>query len=96
MSMLPKHEDQNPHYDPKEDFTLEQMHRFTKVANQAQKNRNTLEQLSDKDVSIVEAARRAAMRPVIHPKPNKPNTARYAAWMVVVCAVGLWIMYMTR
>lgn len=96
MSMLPKHDDQNSHYDPKEDFTLEQMHRFTKVANQAQKKRDTLDQLSDKDVSIVEAARRVAMRPIIQPKKYKPNTVRYAVWMIMVCVFGLWIMYMNR
>ncbi len=39
MAVVPKHPDHYPHYDPKEDFTNEQRHRFTQVANQAEEQR---------------------------------------------------------
>ncbi|MDE1340652.1 hypothetical protein HGG78_11475 [Vibrio aestuarianus] len=96
MSVLPKHTDKNSHYDPNEDFTQDQMHRFTKVANQAQKKREILENRDEKDLSIIDAAKRVALRPVVKPRKDKPNTVRYAVWMSLLCVLGLWLMYMTR
>lgn len=96
MAVLPKHTDQNPRYNPDDDLTLDQLQRFTRAANHAEQKRKELEQI-DKP-SVVEVARRArrvAMRPVIKPKPDKPNTARYAIWLVVFAVIGLWVMYMS-
>lgn len=96
MAVLPKHTVQNPRYDPDKDLTLDQLQRFTRAANHAEQKRE--EQRQIEEPSIVEVARRArrvAMRPVIKPKPDKPNTARYAIWLVVFAITGLWLMYMS-
>ncbi|UHJ62929.1 hypothetical protein [Vibrio furnissii] len=96
MAVLPKHTDQNPRYNPDDDMTLDQLQRFTRAANNAQQKRQ--EQREHDAPSIVEVARRArraAMRPVIKAKENKPNAARYAIWLVVFAITCLWIMYMS-
>ncbi|MGD8110761.1 hypothetical protein ACQEXU_09680 [Vibrio sp. TRT 21S02] len=90
MAVVPKHTDQHARYDPSQDFTTEQRHRFGKIANKAQKRREELEERPN----IISAAKSAAMRPVVVPKKDKPNTARYAAWLIVVMAFSLWLMYM--
>ncbi|MBY7784905.1 hypothetical protein KW410_01805 [Vibrio fluvialis] len=95
MAVLPKHTDQNPRYNPDDDMTLDQLQRFTRAANSAQKKREELhEQEQPSIVEVARRARRAAMRPVIKPKENKLNTARYAIWLVVFAIIALWLMYM--
>ncbi|WP_070971875.1 hypothetical protein [Vibrio sonorensis] len=91
MAVVPKHPDQNSRYDPRKDMTGEQLHRFGKVANQAHKRRKELED----NPTVISAARTAAFRPVIKPKKDKPNTARYVAWLIVALAASLWAMYMS-
>ncbi|MDC0611963.1 hypothetical protein OAP63_14620 [Vibrio sp.] len=43
MAVVPKHNDRNKKYDPKDDLTLDQIHRFTKVANHVQHERDEQE-----------------------------------------------------
>ncbi|EMP93682.1 hypothetical protein V7N88_000375 [Vibrio cholerae] len=91
MAMLPKHNDRYPNYDPSKDLTKEQLQRFTQAANSAQHKR---EEIHEADSSFMQHAKRTALKQVVKPKPDKPNTARYAAWMTVFGAVCLWLMYM--
>lgn len=95
MAIVPKHNDSNNRYDPNQDLTADQLHRFGKAAQKAQKRREEHDEKAT-IVSTARAARRAALRPVIQPKKDKPNTVRYAVWMIVFMAISLWIMYMTR
>lgn len=95
MAVVPKHSDSNSRYDPAQDLTADQLHRFGKVASQAHKRRK--EQLEKGTIaSTARAARDAAFQPIVRPKKDKPNTVRYAVWMIVVLAGLLWVMYMTR
>ncbi|CAK4075350.1 hypothetical protein OH458_14095 [Vibrio sp. MarTm2] len=91
MAVVPKHKDSHQRYDPSQDLTQDQLHRFGKVASSAQKRR---EKLSTRQ-SVLADAKDAAFKPIIQPKKNKPNTVRYAVWMIVVMAVSLWLMYMS-
>lgn len=91
MAVVPKHEDQNPRYDPKKDLTSDQMHRFTEVANKAQQRKEAIGTRR----SAYTAVKEKAMRPIVTPKKDKFNSFRYGIWLIVACAVGLWLMYMT-
>jgi hypothetical protein len=90
LSVQPKHGDRPPRYDAP-DLTSEQRHRFTSVANQAQARRERLEE----EPTIIETARRAALKPVVKPRPDKPNRVRYAIWLCTFLLVCLWLMYMS-
>jgi hypothetical protein len=95
MAVVPKHSDSSSRYDPGQDLTADQLHRFGKAANKAHKRRK--EQLERGTIaSTARVAREAALKPIVTPKKDKPNTVRYAVWMIVVLAGLLWIMYMTR
>ncbi|EGR2024043.1 TPA: hypothetical protein RUZ63_002967 [Vibrio cholerae] len=91
MAILPKQNDRYPNYDPSKDLTKEQLQRFTQAANSAQHKR---EEIREADPSFMQYAKRTALKQVVKPKPDKPNTVRYAAWMTVFGAVCLWLMYM--
>jgi len=97
MAVLPKHTDQNPRYDPDDDLTLDQLHRFTRAANKAQKKREVIEQ-SDAP-SVIEVARRARRSAVRGEKQgranNKVSSKRYAVWMVCIAIVALCVMYLS-
>lgn len=90
MSVQPKHNDRPPRYEAP-DFTSDQRQRFTSVANQAQVRKERLEE----EPTIIEAAKRAAMRPVVKGRPDKPNRARYAIWLCTFLLFCLWLMYMS-
>ncbi|WP_159650677.1 hypothetical protein [Vibrio atypicus] len=92
MAVVPKHSDQHSRYDPSKELTQDQLHRFGQVASTAQKRR---EKIMAREQSVLSQAKDAAFRPVVRPKKDKPNTTRYAAWMIVVMALCLWLMYMT-
>ncbi|KJY82906.1 hypothetical protein TW81_11935 [Vibrio galatheae] len=94
MAVVPKHTDSQHRYDPDQELTADQLHRFGKVAQKARERRK--EEVEKRTVSAVaRAARDAALKPVVTPKRKKHNTVRYAAWMIVVMAASLWLMYMT-
>ncbi|NVD08497.1 hypothetical protein FCU94_16760 [Vibrio sp. JPW-9-11-11] len=95
MAVVPKHKDPSNRYDPSQDLTADQLHRFGKAAQKAQKRR---EESIEKGTiaATARAARRAALKPIIKPKKDKVNTVRYAAWLIVAMALSLWVMYMTR
>jgi hypothetical protein len=46
MAVVPKHSGHSKTYDPKDDLTLDQMRRFTKVANKAQHEKDESDVLS--------------------------------------------------
>ncbi|UUM32984.1 hypothetical protein [Vibrio japonicus] len=89
MAVAPKHSDHRTGYDPSQDMTPEQLHRFGKVAHKAQKHRDKVAAKR----SILSAAKDAAFQPVIRPKKAKSHTVRYAIWMIVVLIVSLWLMH---
>ncbi|MDN3612464.1 hypothetical protein ACODM8_16315 [Vibrio ostreicida] len=95
MAVVPKYKDQSTRYDPKKELTADQLHRFGEVANKAQQRRDEVQQRLSIS-SAARSAKNAAMKPVVVPKKDKPNTARYLAWLVVVMSGCLWLMYMTR
>lgn len=95
MAVVPKHKGGGSKYDPNKELTADQLHRFGKTAGQAQKRRE--EQIKLGTVAATaRAAKDAAMKPISVPKKGKKDTVRYAAWMIVVLALLLWIMYMTH
>ncbi|NOH78317.1 hypothetical protein F0231_01025 [Vibrio sp. RE86] len=100
MAVVPKHKDAGNRYDPNQELTSDQLHRFGQVAQRAQERR---EERIERGVTPVDpriakraALKDAAFKPVIRTKRDKPNTARYAIWMLVFMAFMLWLMYMTR
>ncbi|MDA0117809.1 hypothetical protein [Vibrio sp. T11.5] len=95
MAVVPKQRDPNARYDPNQELTAEQLHRFGKVANKAQARRDQMAQRRTLSTAA-KAAKDTAMKPIVVPKKDKPNSARYAAWMLVVMAFCLWLMFMTR
>ncbi|RTZ18129.1 hypothetical protein EJ063_04905 [Vibrio aquaticus] len=102
MAVVPKHNDVGSRYDPSQDLTAEQLHRFGQVAGKAQerrKERSDKGLLSSRDreyVSKRQALKDAAFKPIVRPKKDQRNTVRYAVWMLVVMIGSLWLMYMTR
>ncbi|MCG9595448.1 hypothetical protein L1D15_01795 [Vibrio sp. Isolate25] len=95
MAVVPKHKDPHARYDPSQELTADQLHRFGKVANKAQQRRDEVSQRSSLRTAA-RAAKETAMKPVVVPKKDKPNSTRYAAWMLVVMAFCLWLMFMSR
>ncbi|MFV0448583.1 MAG: hypothetical protein ACK5MF_08990 [Vibrio sp.] len=97
MAVLPKHNDNNPHYDPSEDLTADQLHRYTRAANKAQKKREAIE---DSDApSIIEVARRmrlASNRRRVKPKGTKRSSRQYAMFMVFIAILALAVMYFVQ
>ncbi len=97
MAVLPKHTDQNPRYDPSDDLTADQLHRFTRAANKAQNKREQIER-SDTP-SIIEVARRARFaeyRNEAKSKGRKRSSHQYAMFMVLIAVLALGVMYLTQ
>lgn len=97
MAVLPKHNDQNPRYDPDDDLTVDQLHRYTRAANKAQKKREAIEE--SEAPSIIEVARRArfaSKRKEARPKTNERSSHQYAMFMVLIALLALGIMYLTQ
>lgn len=93
MAVLPKHKDQNPHYNPDDDMTLDQLQRFTRAANHAQQKREELEEQERPSIiEVARRARRAERRPLAHPQ-EKIHPIRYAIWLVIVAVIALGLMY---
>ncbi len=97
MAVLPKHTDRNPRYDPDDDLTLDQLHRFTRAANKAQKKREEVEQSDAPSIiEVARRARRAAMRgEKKRYKEKKASSKQYAVWMVCIAIVALCVMYLS-
>ncbi|WP_165313516.1 hypothetical protein [Vibrio ziniensis] len=97
MAVLPKHTDQNPHYDPNDDLTVDQLHRYTRAANKAQKQREEVER--SEDPSIIEVVRRTRFtehRLAAKSKGGKRSSHQYAMYMVFIAILGLAVMYLTQ
>ncbi len=97
MAVLPKHTDRNPRYDPDDDMTLDQLHRFTRAANKAQKKREVIEENEAPSViEVARRARRAAMNGEKQGRVNKKiSSKKYALWMVCIAIVALCVMYLS-
>ncbi len=97
MAVLPKHTDRNARYDPEEDLTLDQLHRFTRAANKAQKKREVIEQSDSPSIIEVARRKRRALRAGASDvrKAKKISSKQYALWMVCVAIVALCIMYLS-
>jgi hypothetical protein len=91
MAVQPKHSDLPPRYEAT-DFTNEQRHRFTKVANAAQKRRAFYKRAIEK--SLVGKMKERALKPVLAPRDDKPSRIGQVIWLVTFLLVGLWAMYM--
>ncbi|WP_104025723.1 hypothetical protein [Vibrio hyugaensis] len=91
MTVQPKHTDLPPRYEAT-DFTNEQRHRFTKVANAAQKRRAFYKRAIEK--SLVGKMKERALKPVLVPRDDKPSKIGQVIWLVTFLLVGLWAMYM--
>ncbi|MFN1533123.1 MULTISPECIES: hypothetical protein [Vibrio] len=91
MAVQPKHSDLPPRYEAA-DFTNEQRHRFTKVANAAQKRRAFYKRAIEK--SLVGKMKERALKPVLVPRDDKPSKIGQVIWLVTFLLVGLWAMYM--
>ena len=91
MAVQPKHSDLPPRYEATE-FTTEQRHRFTKVANAAQKRRAFYKRAIEN--SLVGKIKERALKPVIPPKEDKPSKTRQVMWLLTFLLGGLWAMYM--
>lgn len=91
MAVVPKHNDKHARYDPSQDLTQDQLHRFGRVASDAQKRRAK----EAERASTFQNAKDVAFKPVVRPKKDKPNTVRYAVWMIVLMLFSLWLMYMS-
>ncbi len=91
MSVQPKHTDLPPRYEAPE-FTTEQRHRFTRVANAAQKRREVYKRARERD--LAGELRQQALRPMVTPQPGKRNRVRQVIWLLVILLTGLWAMYM--
>ncbi|MGF1909252.1 hypothetical protein L4C38_07420 [Vibrio kasasachensis] len=96
MAVGSRKPDSNTRYDPKQDFTPDQLRRFGNVANRAQRERE--QRLRDQKYApaLIESVKRKALKPVIKPVADKETKSlRYAVWLSVVLVFFLWVMYMT-
>ncbi|WP_394246711.1 hypothetical protein [Vibrio profundi] len=93
MAVQPKHQDRHGQIGFETDFTTDQRHRFTEVANEAVQRRKEREELG---YSFVRSAKEKALKPVVKSKSSKPNKARQIIWLVVTGIFALWVMYMTN
>ncbi len=91
MSVQIKHVDLPPRYEVT-DFTVEQRHRFTKVANDALKRRDKYQRAREK--SLVGELRHQAFRPLAPAQSGKRSRVRQVIWLLVALVTGLWAMYM--
>ncbi|MBW3695121.1 hypothetical protein EK599_05420 [Vibrio sp. T187] len=92
MAVQPKHQDRHGQIGFETDFTTEQRHRFTEVANEAVERRKEREELG---YNFIKSAKDTALKPVVKPKKSKPNRARQVIWLIVIGFFSLWVMYMT-
>lgn len=96
MAVGSRRPDPNSRYDPDEGFTSDQLHRFGKVANRAQKARD--QRLREDEISDDELVRKAethVMKPVTSSYSENTQSIRYAIWLFVALIFLLWLMYMT-
>ncbi|WP_162064341.1 hypothetical protein [Vibrio taketomensis] len=96
MAVGPRPTDTSNRYDPSQDFTQDQLHRFGNVANRAHKQREQKALERRYAPLFLESARQKAMKPVIDSKTKTSTpTLRYAVWLSVVLIFLLWLMYMS-
>lgn len=90
MSVQPKHVDLPPRYEEPE-FTTEQRHRFTIVANAAQKRRDFSQGAQEK--GVMEKLRHRAFRSSTPSQMNQVSRIRQPIWLLVILLLGLSAMY---
>ncbi|MGP8308616.1 hypothetical protein [Vibrio sp. YIC-376] len=91
MSVQRKHTDLPPRYEAA-DFTTEQRHRFTAVANAAQKRRDFYKSALEK--VRLEKLRQQDCKPMVTPQQDKLSRTSQVLWLLVMLVIGLWLMYM--
>ncbi|MDK9738757.1 hypothetical protein KIV40_30045, partial [Vibrio sp. D173a] len=91
MAVQSKHNDRSGRVGFEHDFTTDQRHRFTEVANAAFRRRKKKEEL---DRPFFESARKTVFKPVLKPKKMSPSKQRQVVWIVIIGLVSLWAMYM--
>ncbi|MGR5068822.1 hypothetical protein [Vibrio alfacsensis] len=91
MAIQSKHSDLPPRYDAA-DFTTDQRHRFTTVANEAHRRRISYRQALEK--SRLAKAKEKALTPCLPSKRVKPSKTGHVIWLVTFLLMGLWMMYM--
>ncbi|MDN2482591.1 hypothetical protein [Vibrio agarivorans] len=108
MAVKSPHISPRPHYDKSGDMTLEQWHRYTRVANTADKIRESEQahqraslssskpskQVPQDHEQHSELVKRLALSSILHSKKHKAENIRYAIWMSVGGLFFLWVMYM--
>ncbi|USD66363.1 hypothetical protein [Vibrio sp. SCSIO 43136] len=94
MAVTPKHSDAgSKKYDPGQEFSSDQRHRFTEIANQAAERRAQKEAMNKATLPKThnhEADKNAK------PKRRRSDWPRTIIWTFVLGALWLWIMFMTR
>jgi hypothetical protein len=91
MSVQRKHTDLPPRYEAA-DFTTEQRHRFTAVANAAQKRRDFYKRALGKD--LAGNLRPQDYRSVVAPQQGKLRRISQVSWLLATLVISLWAMYM--
>ncbi|GAL11854.1 hypothetical protein JCM19233_2844 [Vibrio astriarenae] len=100
MAVVPRHTGNKPVRDQyRGDMTLEQWHRFTRVANAADDSRSQAQSFDD-DLTVKsnhakdDIVKEVALMSVVRSKKHKSENIRYAIWISVAGLFFLWVMYM--
>ncbi|WP_117233066.1 hypothetical protein [Vibrio maerlii] len=96
MMVQRKHNDVHKPYDPQLDFTSDQRHRYTQVANEAVERRRNRPEPKE----VFKAVKEKALTPLgraskLRAEQKQRDKVRYAAWTITLLAFWLWVMYMT-
>ncbi|WP_423840809.1 hypothetical protein ONE56_19675 [Vibrio mytili] len=92
MAIQQKHTDLPPRYESK-DFTDEQRHRFTEVANAAQKRRDRYRRAIANSLRRKKASSRT-FNVDNTPSKDKPRRTRRVIALIMVLVLGLLAMYL--
>ncbi|WP_342610037.1 hypothetical protein [Vibrio tritonius] len=92
-----------PHgYDPSEDFTKEQLHRYTEKANEAERKQelqhelNMLEEKRLKRLSLLRRAKLIALRRARRSRNPASPLKRFLLWFSVFCLLCIGFVYMLK
>ncbi|CCN70614.1 conserved hypothetical protein [Vibrio nigripulchritudo SFn27] len=93
MAVSPKHNDIGKHYNPDQDFSNDQRHRFTEIANRAAERR------AQKNAVGSNAASNKQPQPKAKTHKRKKTffsgLVRAAIWSAVLGLTWLWVIFMT-
>ncbi|MCE0494936.1 hypothetical protein [Vibrio salinus] len=104
MAVVPKHDKQGKGYDPKDDLTLDQIHRFTRVANKAQHEKDEHDALNEHITATEEAleesieikeeefVHKQIEQAKLHKKKRRSKKYAYASLAVSLVILSMAIM----